>query len=221
MRLRRGRAQASRGQAAGTPATRRTRRRHDHTQDETGRAGRMPRRSTPAAGRAGAPAGHDRAAQVAGSAHNHAAHRADEEERREARGEGERGREKAHHGDERRGELGRRQRRGRGAAGVVGVEGGCEMALLHHSASALMEVGVGVLAWEGREEGGWQFWRERRRRGRGWRRETRLEAAWCVQASVSARGRARGRRSALGGLRGHVGPGCVGRGWASGVLVSC
>jgi hypothetical protein len=138
---------------------------------------------------------------------NHAEHRAGEEEKREARGGGERGREEAHHGNERRGELGRRRRLGHGAGrlrglcGVVGAEGVGETALLHHSMSALVEVGVGVLAWEGREEGGWQFWRERRRRGHGWRRKTRLEPAWRVRASVPARGRARGRRGVQGGPR--------------------
>jgi hypothetical protein len=72
--------------------------------------------------------------------------------------------------------------------GVVGVEGVGEATLLHHSASALVEVGVGVLVWEGREEGGWQFWRERRRRGHGWWSKMRLEAMWRVRASAPARG---------------------------------
>jgi N-methylhydantoinase B/oxoprolinase/acetone carboxylase alpha subunit len=61
-------------------------------------AAHWPRRATPTAGQAGAPAGHDRA--QASRAHNHSEHCAGEEEKRESRGGGERGRKEAHPSDE-------------------------------------------------------------------------------------------------------------------------
>lgn len=106
-----------------------------------GRAGWL-RRATPTTGRAGAPAEHKRVARTT------TASTAPARKKRETRGGGERGREKAPNGDEWRSELRRRQRRGRRVAGCAGC-----------------------VAWEEREEGVRRFWtlvRERRRRAREW-----------------------------------------------------
>jgi hypothetical protein len=83
--------------------------------------------------------------QLLGYAHNHAEHRAGEEER-EARGGGERGREEAHHSDERSGELGRRQRRGREAARLrvlcgMGKERGGRLVVLAREEATSTRVG--------------------------------------------------------------------------------
>jgi hypothetical protein len=154
---------------------------------------------------------------------NHAEHRAGKEEKREARGGGERGREEAHHGNERRGELGRRRRLGRGAGrlrglcGVVGVEGvgrdGAAAPLDERTGGGGgWRSGVGRergrrLAVLAREEATWAWLAaEDAARGGVARAGERPYAGWAARAGLGRVGARRPPRKGAAGPRDSAGP---------------